>query len=526
MSQPVDRLSSNSSGITASGGPSDLIAEDRSLPPTLGACGAVMVMVGLFGVAMHFAERAFPVGPSVGLVGALLGFLLLMVHAALERSEAILLAYLGLGALLMVAGMAALVSGNLFLEGRALGAGGFLVGLPLALAASRSLGLGEKKLKDQSARLAAVWAPRVIGLLGAIGALAGILWLFMLAERGNFTNLGLPTLVALFSLIAVLGYLGLVGLSSDTAYKLGWIACYVGIGLAAAVIVRSGLHAWGVWRAQGASHFIPGGWIILALSLLVGLGSFALVSESPAVVVFRREMAAFFLSPIAYFVMMAFALGTWTSYSLFLDRLADRQVLEPILGNYVIELFIVLCVLFGVPLLTMRLLSEEKRSGTLEVLLTAPVDELSIVLGKFFAALVTYLIIWLPFGLYLLALPITNQPGFDYRPLMSYALALVVSGAGFIALGLALSSLSSNQLISGALTLTAMILLLSPYILQFRQGIEGTAWSTVLQHVSFLNLWESSLEGKLVPRQLVFHISLAVLSLFVATKVLEARRWQ
>ena len=191
-----------------------------------------------------------------------------------------------------------------------------------------------------------------------------------------------------------------------------------------------------------------------------------------------------------------------------------------------IELFIVLCVLFGVPLLTMRLLSEEKRSGTLEVLLTAPVDELSIVLGKFFAALVTYLIIWLPFGLYLLALPITNQPGFDYRPLMSYALALVVSGAGFIALGLALSSLSSNQLISGALTLTAMILLLSPYILQFRQGIEGTAWSTVLQHVSFLNLWESSLEGKLVPRQLVFHISLAVLSLFVATKVLEARRWQ
>ena len=106
MSQPVDRLSPNSSGITASGGPSDLIAEDRSLPPTLGACGAVMVMVGLFGVAMHFAERAFPVGPSVGLVGALLGFLLLMVHAALERSEAILLAYLGLGALLMVAGMA------------------------------------------------------------------------------------------------------------------------------------------------------------------------------------------------------------------------------------------------------------------------------------------------------------------------------------------------------------------------------------------------------------------------------------
>ena len=160
------------------------------------------------------------------------------------------------------------------------------------------------------------------------------------------------------------------------------------------------------------------------------------------------------------------------------------------------------------------------------MLLTAPVDELSVVLGKFLAALATYMIIWLPFALYLLALPLSNQPAFDYRPLLSYSVALLVSGAGFIALGLALSSLFSNQLISGALTLTAMIMLLSPYILQFRQGIEGTAWGTMLQHVSFLNLWESSLEGKLVPRQLVFHLSLMVLSLFVSTKVLEARRWQ
>jgi ABC-type transport system involved in multi-copper enzyme maturation permease subunit len=513
-------------GKPNSGGPSDLLAEDRSLPPTIGACGAVMVMVGLFAVAMHFAERSFPVGPAVGLVGALLGFLLLVVHATLERSDVILLAYLGLGAVLMAAGLVALVNPRLALDARALGVGGFLAGLPLALAAARSLGLGDSPGRDPSRRLAALWAPRVVGLLGAGGALLGILWLFVLAERGEFTSIGLPTVLSLLGLVAGLGYLGLVGFGSDGANRLGWLACYVGMGLALAILARSGLHAWGLWKAQGSSHFIPGGWIILALSLLVGLGSFSLVSDSPAVVIFRREMASFFLSPIAYFVMMAFALGTWTSYSMFLDRLADRQVLEPILGQYVIELFIVLCVLFGVPLLTMRLLSEEKRSGTLEVLLTAPVDESSIVLGKFFAALVTYLIIWLPFGLYLLALPVTNQPGFDYRPLLSYSVALVVSGAGFIALGLALSSLSSNQLISGALTLTAMILLLAPYILQFRQGIEGTTWSTVLQHVSFLNLWESSLEGKLVPRQLVFHLSLAVLSLFVATKVLEARRWQ
>ncbi|MFM8932246.1 MAG: hypothetical protein ACKOS8_10265, partial [Gemmataceae bacterium] len=297
------------------GGPSDLLAEDRSLPPTIGSCGAVMVMVGLFAVAMHFAERAFPVGPAVGLVGALLGFLLLVVHALLERGEIILLSYLGLGAVLLVAGLVALVNPRVPMDVRALGTGGALAGLALALASSRSLGLSVTTGRDPSRRLAALWAPRLIGILGAGGALLGILWLFALSERGEFSHLGLPITLSLLGLVAGLGYLGLVGFGSDTANRLGWIACFVGLGLALAVLARSGLHAWGVWKAQGTTHFIPGGWIILALSLLVGLGAFALVSDSPAVVIFRREMASFFLSPIAYFVMMAFALGTWTSYS-------------------------------------------------------------------------------------------------------------------------------------------------------------------------------------------------------------------
>lgn len=524
----MSEASVNPPGYNPESGPSDRVAADKSFPPTLGACGAMMIVVGLFAVAMGYAQRTFPIGPSVGLIGALIGFLLLLTHAMLERSEVILLPYVGLGTVLLLSGLVCLASPNLPLDARSLGVAGSLIGLPLILASARSLrsALDEGLPLAGASKGVALWAPRLAGGGGALAVLGGILWLFVLAERGEFTSFGVPMVLTLVGMLGMLGYLSLLGFSSEAANRLGWIACYVGLGLGIAVVARSALHAGGFWRAQGTTHFIPGGWIILALTLMLGLGSYALVSDRPAVVVFRREISAFFLSPIAYFVMLAFALGTWTSYSLFLDRLSDRQVLEPILGNYVIELFIVLCVLFGVPLLTMRLLSEEKSSGTLEVLLTAPVDEMSIVLGKFFAALLTYLIIWLPFGLYLLALPITNQPAFDYRPVLSFAVALVVSGAGFIALGLALSSLSGNQLISGALTLTAMILLLSPFILQFRQGMEGSAWTTVLQHVSFLNLWESALEGKLIPRQLVFHASLAVFSLFVATKVLEARRWR
>ena len=93
-------------------------------------------------------------------------------------------------------------------------------------------------------------------------------------------------------------------------------------------------------------------------------------------------------------------------------------------------------------------------------------------------------------------------------------------------MGLFFSSLSSNQIIGAALTLAFMIAMLLPYIIRFQPAIANSPWSTVLQHISFLDVWANNLSGKLVPRQLVFPISLAVLALFGTVKVLEARKWK
>ncbi|MEY4790148.1 MAG: hypothetical protein RLZ61_2366, partial [Planctomycetota bacterium] len=236
-----------------------------------------------------------------------------------------------------------------------------------------------------------------------------------------------------------------------------------------------------------------------------------------------------FFSPIAYFVLLGFVVAGWFGYVDFVNRLSvSRNNIEPIVRNYVIDLVPVLAIIFIVPAITMRLLSEEQRSGTIEVLLTAPVDEYTIVLSKFFAGFVMYLVVWAPFGLYLLALPLSGAPAFDYRPLISFFVGLCVTGAAFISMGLFFSSLSKNQIISGVLTFAGMLGLFIVAII--RERIFGqnpsSPWYQILMHISYLDVWNTTLEGKLVPKFLLFHASLAVFWLFLTTKVLESRKWK
>jgi ABC-2 type transport system permease protein len=178
-------------------------------------------------------------------------------------------------------------------------------------------------------------------------------------------------------------------------------------------------------------------------------------------------------------------------------------------------------------MLTMRLLSEEKRSGTLEVMLTVPTDEAAIVISKCLAACIMYLVMWVPFGLFLIYLRIAGQESFDYRPLFSFAIGLSVTTAAFISMGVFFSSLTRNQIASGVLTFAAM---LSLTLIFLANGLvnsfsPSSAWVTVLKHMSYIDVWIDTLDGRLVPRQLLFFASMTVIWLFLSIKVLEARKW-
>jgi ABC-type transport system involved in multi-copper enzyme maturation permease subunit len=193
--------------------------------------------------------------------------------------------------------------------------------------------------------------------------------------------------------------------------------------------------------------------------------------------------------------------------------------------GYIIDIFPVICAIFVVPVLTMRTLSEEQRTGTMEMLLTAPVNETSIVISKFLAMFVFYMIVWLPWALYLVGLRVEGGKEFDYLPLLAFFIALAASGAGFIGMGVFFSSLTRNQLAAAILTFVGMVLLTLFYFIRFILPL-GETLSAVFQHMSYIDLWINAVQGKLTSRDLLFHISAAVFWLFLTVRVLESRKWR
>ena len=180
-----------------------------------------------------------------------------------------------------------------------------------------------------------------------------------------------------------------------------------------------------------------------------------------------------------------------------------------------------------VPALTMRLVSEERRTGSLEVLLTAPVNEWPIVLSKFLATWLFFLLCWLPSGLYLVALRMEVPVPFDYRPLISFYVCLAAQGLAFVGMGLFFSTLTRNQVVAAVLTFVGMMVFLLVFLVRVEQMTLGLppAVRAALGRLSFFHMWEEALAGRLPLRDTMLFSSLGLFWLFLSVKVLEARKW-
>lgn len=325
--------------------------------------------------------------------------------------------------------------------------------------------------------------------------------------------------------------------STETIKSLGRIAVLAGAMLALVGVAR--LVATGILRDAGwftvppPQFLIPNGVVFFVAALgLIGLGLMH-SSENRLVVMTRREFTAFFVSPIAYLVLMGYTCMGAISYYFFLGTVLrsaemNRPLEEPFLEQYFISFMPVLAVIVAVPLLTMRLLSEERRTGTLEVLLTAPLSEWHVVISKFIAGWLFFLLLWIPWFMFLVALRLEAGKPFDYYPLIGFMIALAVSGAGFVAMGLFFSSLTRNQIIAAVLTLLVLIMMVFFYFLSiYLQSQTGfmSQVREVFRLTSFIDMWLETWAGKLWLRDIVFHLSATVFWLFLSVKVLEARRW-
>ena len=244
------------------------------------------------------------------------------------------------------------------------------------------------------------------------------------------------------------------------------------------------------------------------------------------VALYKRELFAFFVTPLAWVLFTVFLFVSGAHFFLIVDHFAsqpqgtsDRTPLQAFFGETVL-LYLVLFLLL--PPITMRLFAEERRSGTIEALLTAPVSTTAVVLAKYAAALTTYLAMWAPTLLYLVILQRTGE--IDWRVAASSYLGVTLVGAGYLSIGLLMSAMTKSQFL--ALILTALVVL-GLFILGIGEFLtrEGTTMHAVCSHVSIWAHMNEFARGIVDSRRLVFYGTLIVLPLFVTTRAVDAWRW-
>ena len=246
----------------------------------------------------------------------------------------------------------------------------------------------------------------------------------------------------------------------------------------------------------------------------------------------RRELGAYFLGPMAFLILLAFQFIAWLNFWELVDSLtrplqAYSSLRDP-LNNYIsgsTPFWIALLV--AVPALTMRLIAEERRTGTIETLLTVPVTETEVVVAKWLAGVLMYLLLLVPFYLYLPFLFFQGRFYFDPGPLLALSIGLTSIGMMFVAIGLFFSALTRNQIIAAIWTFVILFLLLILTMLAFNYGFERQAvWAEPVRFLAVLYQVQSFGTGRLDLRYLVLHLSVCAFMLYVTVKVLESRRYQ
>jgi ABC-2 type transport system permease protein len=245
-----------------------------------------------------------------------------------------------------------------------------------------------------------------------------------------------------------------------------------------------------------------------------------------------KELRSYFVSPIAYLLLTMFALifgfFFWNSLGYFVYEGMESQmrgqsfpmnlnemVVRPLLSN--------VCVigLFFIPMITMRLFAEEKRSGTIELLTTSPIRDFEIILGKWTAALALYTCMLLFTALNFAFLFRYGHP--DWKPLLIGYLGLLLQAGALLAIGTFLSTLTKNQIIAGAATFGVCLLL---WVLEWVSGYETSTWARVLAYMSVITHFESFAKGVLDTKDAIFYVTLIFLGLFFTARSMESLRWR
>ncbi len=254
----------------------------------------------------------------------------------------------------------------------------------------------------------------------------------------------------------------------------------------------------------------------------------------------RRELSTYFVSPLAYLILAVFLMVVGLSFCLnliafanecliygsnpyFLQQLnVNEQVVRPLFGGFVP---VFLLILF--PAITMRLLPEEKRQGTAELILTSPISSTQIVLGKYLGALVVSLVMLGGSLAFIVVLAKVSQP--DLRTVASLYLGVFLLGATFLAIGLCLSAFTDNQVLAYVMSVGTLL------VLWFLSGVSksnslnqslGEKATGFLANLSVIEHFPDFTKGVVDTQHVAYYLSVIVFSLFVAQRVVDSHRWR
>jgi len=254
------------------------------------------------------------------------------------------------------------------------------------------------------------------------------------------------------------------------------------------------------------------------------------------IAIFRRELGTYFVSPVAYVVLTIFLLLSGMFFQnaisevLRMSRMQAMQAMQggqippmdvpAIVSRYFLSSLSVI-LLFMIPMITMALFSEEKKRGTMELLLTAPLTDVEVILGKFFAAgsffVILLLVTWIPMGvLFIFGKP---APG----PILTAYLGLLLYSLSLVAIGMFISSLTENQIVAAIISFGTFLVLW--LINAFASGTQGVT-KDVLSYLSVLDHLDDFMKGVLTTSNIIFYLSVAFLGVFLTYRSVDSLRWR
>jgi ABC-2 type transport system permease protein len=248
---------------------------------------------------------------------------------------------------------------------------------------------------------------------------------------------------------------------------------------------------------------------------------------------YRKEMGHYFVSPIAYIVVGVFLILSAFFFDVIVTDVIQQSFAMQMQGmpqeidmpGEVLRAFFGILstlVLFITPMLTMGIYAEERKRGTMELLMTSPITEIEIVLGKFFASLTLFAIMLLPTAGCVIFLYLHSDPMPPWRLVLAAYAGLLLLGGSLLALGTFISSLTENQLIAAVLTFAAFLIV---WVLDIGRNTGGDV-TNVLHYLSVVGHYEDFTRGIVDTSALIYYVSFIFLFVFLTVRSVDSMRWR